>query len=400
MQGCRCRAASIGHLVSGDVHAAERAAQSPCAAGAVGATRGAGSRHRALDLTLELIDADEHLEGWLEYSTDLFEPATVARMAAHLQTLLAAIVVAPGSGSPGWLCCRQPNVGRSSSIGTTPRHRFPAARHFLRPVRPAGRAHAGCRCRFRRAGSSQLPRARAPKPAIADRLVARVSVLTFCSSLLAERSVDFLAAMIAVQSAGGAFLPLDPSVPSPGSPRSCDTAVRRWCWPGKAAPRSSETCSRKSRPECARASGPRRGCPGRATQRRSPGAAGAVEPRLRHLHVGLHRRSERRHDRAAWLAQPSPFTISDLALSAADVVAQTAPQSFVISDLAVPRCPDGRSACPYLCRRGGARPGAAGVIDRREGVTVLQIVPALLRAILDRAPDEPAFRALRADFAC
>ena len=30
----------------------------------------------------------------------------------------------------------------------------------------------------------------------------------------------------------------------------------------------------------------------------------------------------------------------------------------------------------------------------REGMTVLQIVPALLREILQRAPNEPAFRAL------
>ena len=30
----------------------------------------------------------------------------------------------------------------------------------------------------------------------------------------------------------------------------------------------------------------------------------------------------------------------------------------------------------------------------REGITVLQIVPALLREILERTPDEPAFRAL------
>src|SRR5262249_28477808 len=35
------------------------------------------------DLMLELIDSDERLAGWLEYSTDLFEAATIARMAAH-----------------------------------------------------------------------------------------------------------------------------------------------------------------------------------------------------------------------------------------------------------------------------------------------------------------------------
>ena len=81
--------------------------------------------------------------------------------------------------------------------------------------------------------------------------------------------------------------------------------------------------------------------------------------------------------------------ISDLELSASDVIAQTAPQSFRHLGLAVPHGPDGRRARPHLCRRGGPGPGAAdaGVI-RREGVTVLQIVPSLLRAILDRMPNE------------
>ena len=32
--------------------------------------------------------------------------------------------------------------------------------------------------------------------------------------MLAERGVDFLAAMIALQRAGGAFLPLDPTFPA------------------------------------------------------------------------------------------------------------------------------------------------------------------------------------------
>ena len=52
--------------------------------------------------------------------------------------------------------------------------------------------------------------------------------------------------------------------------------------------------------------------------------------------------------------------ISELELSASDVIAQTAPQSFDHIGLAVPRGPDGRSARPYLRRRGGAGPGAAG----------------------------------------
>ena len=48
-----------------------------------------------VDLLLELTEADERLGGWLEYSTDLFEAATMARMAEHLQTLLEAIIANP-----------------------------------------------------------------------------------------------------------------------------------------------------------------------------------------------------------------------------------------------------------------------------------------------------------------
>ena len=86
--------------------------------------------------------------------------------------------------------------------------------------------------------------------------------------------------------------------------------------------------------------------------------------------------------------------ISDLGLSASDVIAQTAPQSFVISVwqfLAALMV----GARVHICADEEVRDPALLVQEvGREGVTVLQIVPALLRAILERTPDEPAFRAL------
>jgi amino acid adenylation domain-containing protein len=48
------------------------------------------------DLTLNLGETQEGLQGWFEYSTDLFETATIARLAGHFQTLLEGIVAAPG----------------------------------------------------------------------------------------------------------------------------------------------------------------------------------------------------------------------------------------------------------------------------------------------------------------
>ncbi|MBV9791227.1 MAG: amino acid adenylation domain-containing protein, partial [Chloroflexi bacterium] len=47
------------------------------------------------DLTFVLSEEADQLSGAIEYSTDLFDAATIARMAAHFQTLLEGIVVDP-----------------------------------------------------------------------------------------------------------------------------------------------------------------------------------------------------------------------------------------------------------------------------------------------------------------
>src|SRR5262249_47249854 len=86
--------------------------------------------------------------------------------------------------------------------------------------------------------------------------------------------------------------------------------------------------------------------------------------------------------------------VSRLHLSAADVIAQTAPQSFVIAmwqflaALIV-------GARVHICAGDEVRdPALLAQQIEREGVTVLHIVPAMLRAILQRVPDVPALHAL------
>jgi amino acid adenylation domain-containing protein len=54
-----------------------------------------GAQTAKFDLDLSLAETNEELIGHLEYSTDLFEPATIARMVEHLQTLLNGIVANP-----------------------------------------------------------------------------------------------------------------------------------------------------------------------------------------------------------------------------------------------------------------------------------------------------------------
>jgi non-ribosomal peptide synthetase component F len=86
--------------------------------------------------------------------------------------------------------------------------------------------------------------------------------------------------------------------------------------------------------------------------------------------------------------------ISDLELSASDVVAQTSPHSFVISvwQFLAPLMVGGRV---HVCRDEEVQdPALLMETISREGITILQIVPSLLRVILQRAPYEPAFRPL------
>jgi aspartate racemase len=47
------------------------------------------------ELSLELLETNDGLRGWIEYSTDLFDPGTIDRLAGHLQTLLDAAVADP-----------------------------------------------------------------------------------------------------------------------------------------------------------------------------------------------------------------------------------------------------------------------------------------------------------------
>ena len=48
------------------------------------------------DLTLSLGERNGQLQGTLEYSTDLFQAATIERLIGHFETLLAGIVADPG----------------------------------------------------------------------------------------------------------------------------------------------------------------------------------------------------------------------------------------------------------------------------------------------------------------
>jgi amino acid adenylation domain-containing protein len=345
------------------------------------------------DLTLELIEEDEGLRGWFEYSTDLFDVATIARMAAHLRTLLAAVVA--NADEPISRLDLLPARERAQLLvdwndTRTGRGRGGFCQRFVRQAEQTPDAIAVSSGPVRLSYRELARRA----SAIADRLARAGVGPEVLVVLLAERSVDFLAAMIAVQWAGGAFLPLDPRSPTArlgqiiqhsGAPvvltdNGCLAAIDA-ALAGQPARRprvlNLEDLARVSPKVPFR---PVRAAPSSlAYVIYTSGSTGLPKGAM----------GEQRG-----LANLLVSLVADLQLSAADVIAQTAPQSFVsmVWQFLTPLIAGARV---HICSDEEVRdPVLLGQQIEREGVTVLQIVPSMLRAILDRVPDEPALRAL------
>lgn len=342
------------------------------------------------DITLELVEAEGRFTGFFEYATDLFDTLTIENMAAQFKILLKAVIANP-----------EQRISRLPLLTDAER------RQLLTKGMPANFATRGNLCeRFDRQ-AKKTPNAVAisdgrvvlnyrelarRSQAIA-RWLAREGVgAETVVALLADRGPDLLAAMIAVQRVGAAFLNLDPEQP----PARLATIVGSSCARVLLTARAQSTMVDAlleplvepilvAELDDAIALGSTK--PARAVRRASTslayliytsGSSGAPKG------VMIEQRGLSNH-----LAS----LISELRLSAKDVIAQTAPQSFVISVwqfLAGPMA----GARVHVC-------GNAVVQDpillareiEREGITVLEIVPSLLRVILERLDEAPMLRA-------
>jgi non-ribosomal peptide synthetase component F len=222
------------------------------------------------DLQAEFREYDSQLAAALTYSTDLFDAATVERMAGHLQVLLAAIAADPGQLVGGIeLATPAERAQVLTGWNATARPLTPATVGDLFTTQAMRTPHAPAII----SGSTQLTYAELD---IATNqlahLLARLGVgREDRVGVLAERSAEQVIAVLAVVKAGAAYLPVDTRAPAGrmgqllaqagASVIVCDQA-----WQATAAGRQ-----RRGRPA--------RGC------RRSRG------PGLRHLHVRVHRDS-------------------------------------------------------------------------------------------------------------
>jgi amino acid adenylation domain-containing protein len=346
------------------------------------------------DLTLELIDANERLSGWIEYSTDLFSAATIARMAAHLRTLLEAIVANP-----------EERISRLSLLPASERRRvlvdwnntrtsLRRGSFFQRFAKQAERTPDAAAVS---AGPTRLSYGELARrgSAIANRLAAECVGPDVAVVLLAERNVDFLAAMIAVQRVGGAFLPLDPTTP----PARLAQIIQHSRSPLLLAGSACAEVIGKTMSEMPMQERPRVLSLVELTQTTPRESPSPVRPAPSSLAYVVYTSGSTGVPKGVMIEQRGLLNhllskISDLGLSASDVIAQTAPQSFNVSiwQLLTVLMVGGRV---HICADEEVRDPALLVQEiAREGVTVLEIVPAVLRAILDRTPTESVFCAL------
>ncbi|WP_085691694.1 MULTISPECIES: non-ribosomal peptide synthetase [unclassified Pseudomonas] len=156
------------------------------------------------DLAFDFSDKADGIEGYFTYATDLFEQATIERMAASLRQVLDALIRDP-----------QQAIVDSPQVATL----LPAAtqayphRNFLALWRQAmaqGQAHAGVRAGDRFMTQAGLE---AASNRLADYLrqhgVGAGSIVALCL----PRSIEWIGALLAVLKTGAAYLPLDTQQP-------------------------------------------------------------------------------------------------------------------------------------------------------------------------------------------
>jgi amino acid adenylation domain-containing protein/FkbH-like protein len=337
------------------------------------------------DLLFFLEEKDGGLTGVLDYDVDLFDAATVLRLLSHWESLLSGVADDPGGrlldtpllGEPErqhllreWNDTRRAS---SSPLGT-----FSEMFEEQASLRPEAWAASCCGERITYRDLSE--RVDRMARALAARGVGRDAIVP----VLSERGVGFLTAILAILRCGAAYLPLDPTHPERRigqilASAGVSLALASRNEAGKL--RSSlDTMAAAGRPriEIVEDLGAEASRPGPAPVRGLPENLAYVI-----FTSGSTGQPKGVLVEARGLVNNVRSKVEDLPLSADDVVAQTASQCFDISVwqfLAVLAAGGTVRIVPDEVAHDPWR-----LLEEVEGsgVTVLEIVPSLLQAVLD-----------------
>jgi amino acid adenylation domain-containing protein len=355
-----------------------------------------------LDLEVEIHDVAEEIVVLWEYPTELFEPATIARMARCFATFLADAVRHPDlplsrlallpadeltTVTSRW--ARPPRGGRATSERTF-------AELFAAQVGRTPDAVAVC------AGDAAWSYAELDRRAnqLAWALVDRGVGPDVVVALLAERGMEFLAAVLAIFKAGGAYLPLDPHQP----PDRIAQLLAQSGTPLVVVDHGRAELLDRSLAVAKLAPGSR---PGVLELKDRTGAGRDDSPPLRsrsaNLAYVIYTSGSTGSPKGALIEQRGMMNhlfakVDELALSTGDQVAQTASQCFDISvwQFLAPLL-GGARARVYL--DDVARDPARLVAQlERDRISIVEVVPSLLGAMiehLNRNTRQPDLAALR-----
>ncbi len=170
--------------------------------------------HAAFDLKLEIHAAHGALDLAYEYSTDLFDEATVARLAGHFEQLLAAACEAPSSavGRLNLLAPAEWDALRHDWQASTADYPRDAAITELFAAQAARTPDALAVChRDQRVNYRELDeRSNRLAHLLQGHGVGPDTLVAVC----VERSVETIVAVLGVLKAGGAYVPVDPAYPA------------------------------------------------------------------------------------------------------------------------------------------------------------------------------------------
>ncbi|MEV4163877.1 amino acid adenylation domain-containing protein [Nonomuraea dietziae] len=167
-----------------------------------------------LDLSMDVVRSSEGAGLWLEYSTELFDEESVARLAGAYRLLLAAVAADPGLRLSELPLMSDEQRGRMLDDWTAtaapypglPLHDLVAEQAKRTPDAIAVKAAEGEELTY----AELVTRA----DDLARLLAARGVGVESCVALCLPRDADLIVALLAVLRAGAHYLPLDPAYPA------------------------------------------------------------------------------------------------------------------------------------------------------------------------------------------
>lgn len=181
------------------------------------------------DLTLEITEVSNGARGFIEYSTDLFDQATIERLAKHYLVLLHGLVTSPdGRLSDLPLLLESEHRDLVEGFNSTARD-YPATKTFADLIAeqaaktPNSLAVIGAdnqKLTYRQLDqrSNQLARYLVDKGITATSLI----------GVYLDRTVEMMCALLAIAKSGAAYVPLDPMFPPDRLSYMAEDASIRW----------------------------------------------------------------------------------------------------------------------------------------------------------------------------